>query len=217
MQGQESLILNDGHSMSIVEALTSGPASDLAMAASFTPEGGYGYYSPYISTVLDLGACSSRSARGFPIHSRARHGHRQPRLALTLNTPPSFHESKSVMVAALPAIEAAQPPPPHAVNPKDIYCARQDLLVPPVEVRHCVFSTEYAAAPRCFESTARSSRRCSDLLPACTTNLLCAQWLHHHSAGAASLASQPHQGLLQRCAFLGFPPRSSTSRALPAQ
>ncbi len=38
MQGQEPLILNDEHSTSIVQALTSGPASDLAMAASFTPQ-----------------------------------------------------------------------------------------------------------------------------------------------------------------------------------
>ena len=38
MQGQSALILNDGHSTSIVEALTSGPASDLAMEASFTPQ-----------------------------------------------------------------------------------------------------------------------------------------------------------------------------------
>ena len=45
-QGQESLILNDGHSTSIVEALTSGPGSDLAMEASYTPQLSYGYYSP---------------------------------------------------------------------------------------------------------------------------------------------------------------------------
>lgn len=38
MQGQETLILNDGHSVSIVEALTTGPASDLVMAASETPK-----------------------------------------------------------------------------------------------------------------------------------------------------------------------------------
>jgi len=31
LQGRESLILNDGHSVSIAQALTSGPASDLAM------------------------------------------------------------------------------------------------------------------------------------------------------------------------------------------
>ena len=54
MQGQNSLILNDGHSTSIVEALTSGPASDLAMEASFTPQLSYGYYSPYIASVLDI-------------------------------------------------------------------------------------------------------------------------------------------------------------------
>src|SRR5271166_1531223 len=54
MQGEESLILNDGHSTSIVQALTSGPGSDLAMEASFTPQLGYGYYSPYVASVLDI-------------------------------------------------------------------------------------------------------------------------------------------------------------------
>ena len=54
MQGQNSLILNDGHSTSIVEALTTGPASDLAMEASFTPQLSYGYYSPYIASMLDI-------------------------------------------------------------------------------------------------------------------------------------------------------------------
>ncbi len=54
MQGQEALILNDGHSTSIVEALTSSPGSDLAMEASFTPQLNYGYYSPYIASVLDI-------------------------------------------------------------------------------------------------------------------------------------------------------------------
>ncbi len=144
MQGQESLILNDGHSMSIVEALTSGPASDLAMAASFTPEANYGYYSPYISSVLDLARLfeSFRTASFQYIPALATATGNQ--LALTLNTPPSFHEPKSVLVAALPAIEQAQPPPLHAVNPKDIYCARRDSLVLPVEGAPLVFSTEYA-------------------------------------------------------------------------
>jgi hypothetical protein len=144
MQGQESLILNDGHSMSIVEALTSGPASDLAMAASYTPEAAYGYYSPYISTVLDLGRLfeSFRTASFQYIPALATAV--ADKLALTLNTPPSFHEPKSVLVASLPAIEAAQPPPLHAVNPKDFYCARRDSLVLPVEGAPLVFSTEYA-------------------------------------------------------------------------
>lgn len=144
MQGQESLILNDGHSTSIVEALTAGPASDLAMAASYTPEAKYGYYSPYISSVLDLGRLfeSFRVAnyQYIPALATAVGEH----LQLTLNTPPSFHNPKSVLVASLPAIEQAQPPPLHAVNPKDIYCARRDSLVLPVEGAPLVFSTEYA-------------------------------------------------------------------------
>src|SRR3984957_19978052 len=53
-QGSESLILNDGHSTSIVEALTSGPGGDLAMEASYTPQLSYGYYRPYIPSVMDI-------------------------------------------------------------------------------------------------------------------------------------------------------------------
>jgi len=144
MQGQESLILNDGHSMSIVEALTSGPASDLAMAASFTPELSYGYYSPYISSVLDLARLfdSFRIANYQYIPALA--SPQDDQLVLTLNTPPSFNNPKSVLVASLPAVERAQLPPLHAVNPKDIYCARKNSLVLPVQGAPLVFSSGYA-------------------------------------------------------------------------
>jgi hypothetical protein len=144
MKGQESLILNDGHSTSIVEALTSGPASDLAMEASFTPQLSYGYYSPYIASVLDLARIfdSFRTAQYQYIPALATQ--QEDRLALTLNTPPSFHNPKSVLVTTLPAIEQAQPPPLHAVDPKEIYCARANSLVLPVEGAPLVFSTGYA-------------------------------------------------------------------------
>ena len=144
MQGQDALILNDGHSTSIVEALTSGPASDLAMEASYTPQLSYGYYSPYIASVLDI-------ARIFGSFTTARYQYipalatqRGEVLALTLNTPPSFHDPKSVLVTALPAVEAPQPPPLHAVDAKEIYCARKSSLVLPVEGAPLVFSTGYA-------------------------------------------------------------------------
>ena len=144
MQGQASLILNDGHSTSIVEALTSGPASDLAMEASYTPQLSYGYYSPYIASVLDIarifGSFTTAHYQYIPALA-TQHGEV---LALTLNTPPSFHEPKSVLVTALPAIEAPQPPPLHAVDPKEIYCARKSSLVLPVEGAPLVFSTGYA-------------------------------------------------------------------------
>jgi len=144
MQGQETLILNDGHSVSIVEALTTGPASDLVMAASSTPQANYGYYSPYLSSLLDLGRLfdSFRVANYQYIPALATAVDNE--LTLTLNTPPSFHNPKSVLVAALPAIEQALPPPLHAVSPKDIYCARRNSLVLPVEGAPLVFATEYA-------------------------------------------------------------------------
>ncbi len=144
MQGQDTLILNDGHSVSIVEALTTGPASDLVMAASSTPQANYGYYSPYLASLLDLGRLfdSFRVANYQYIPALATAVDK--RLTLTLNTPPSFQNPKSVLVAALPAVEQELPPPLHAVSPKDIYCARRNSLVLPVEGAPLVFATEYA-------------------------------------------------------------------------
>ena len=144
MQGQSSLILNDGHSTSIVEALTSGPASDLAMEASYTPQLSYGYYSPYIASVLDIARILDSFHTARYQYIPALSSQQGDQLALTLNTPPSFRDPKSVLVVALPAVERAQLPPLHAVDPKEIYCARKDLLVLPVEGAPLVFSTGYA-------------------------------------------------------------------------
>jgi hypothetical protein len=144
MEGQESLILNDGHSTSIVEALTSGPGSDLAMEASYTPQLSYGYYSPYIASVLDIARImdSFRTAQYQYIPALA--SPRGDKIALTLNAPPSFHNPKSVLVIALPAVEQPQLPPLHAVDPKEIYCVRRSTLVLPVDGAPLAFSTSYA-------------------------------------------------------------------------
>jgi hypothetical protein len=144
MDGQESLILNDGHSTSIVEALTSGPGSDLAMEASYTPQLSYGYYSPYIASVLDIARImdSFRTAQYQYIPALASpHG---DKLVLSLNAAPSFHDPKSVLVIALPAVEQPQLPPLHAVDPKEIYCIRRSTLVLPVDGAPLAFSTSYA-------------------------------------------------------------------------
>jgi hypothetical protein len=143
-QGQEALILNDGHSTSIVEALTSGPGSDLAMEASYTPQLSYGYYSPYIASVLDVARIfeSFRTAQYQYIPALA--SPQGDKLALTLNAAPSFHSPMSVMVIALPAVESAQLPPLHAVDPKEIFCVRRSTLVLPVDGAPLAFSTSYA-------------------------------------------------------------------------
>jgi len=144
MQGQESLILNDGHSTSIVEALTTGPGSDLALEASFTPQLNNGYYSPYIASVLDIARIleSFRTAQYQYIPALA--SHRDDKLELTLNAPPSFHSPMSVLVIALPAVESPQLPPLHAVDPKEIFCVRRSKLVLPVDGAPLAFSTGYA-------------------------------------------------------------------------
>jgi hypothetical protein len=143
-EGQESLILNDGHSTSIVEALTSGPGADLAMEASFTPQLSYGYYSPYIASILDIARIMDSFHTAQYQYIPALAAPRGDKIELTLNTPPSFHNPKSVLVVALPAVEQPQLPPLHAVNPKEIYCAGRTALVLPVDGAPLVFSTGYA-------------------------------------------------------------------------
>jgi hypothetical protein len=144
MQGQETLILNDGHSTSIVEALTTGPTADLAMEASYTPQLSYGYYSPYVASVLDIARLLDLFRTAQYQYIPALPSARGDRLTLTLNTAPSFNNPKSVLVTALPAVEKPQLPPLHALDPKEIYCARKATLVLPVEGAPLVFSTAYA-------------------------------------------------------------------------
>jgi len=144
MQGEESLILNDGHSTSIVEALTSGPGSDLAMEASYTPQLSYGYYSPYVASVLDIARILDSFHTAQYQYIPALASAQGDKLALTLNSAPSFHNPQSVLVVALPAVEQAQLPPLHAVNPKGIYCAGRSALVLPVDGAPLVFATHYA-------------------------------------------------------------------------
>ena len=144
MQGQNSLILNDGHSTSIVEALTSGPASDLAMEASFTPQLSYGYYSPYIASVLDIARILDSFHTAQYQYIPALASQQDNRLVLSLNTPPSFNNPKSVLVTALPAIEQPQMPPLHGVDPAEFYCARKAPLVLATDGAPLAFATGYA-------------------------------------------------------------------------
>jgi hypothetical protein len=144
MAGGAALILNDGHSTSIVESLTAGPGGDLAMEASYTPQLGYGYYSPYIASVLDIAKILDSFHTAQYQYLPALATFKGNDLDLTLNAAPSFQNPKSVLVTTLPAIEPAQPPPLHAVDPTEIYCARKTSLVLPVEGAPLVFSTAFA-------------------------------------------------------------------------
>lgn len=144
LQNTDQLVLDDGHSQSMVAALTSGPASDLMGNLSTTRIAGGGVYSPYVGAVIDLAhmAESFHTAQYQYIPALALPKH--DALNLRLNNPPSFHKPMSVLVAALPAVEAAQLPPLRALEPKQVSCLRQTSLVLPVDGAPLVFSTEYA-------------------------------------------------------------------------
>ncbi|HMD21912.1 MAG TPA: hypothetical protein VKH40_16420, partial [Alloacidobacterium sp.] len=54
VQKQNELVMDDGHTLSVTDALTSGATSDLAMQLSYTARAGAGYFSPYVASVIDI-------------------------------------------------------------------------------------------------------------------------------------------------------------------
>lgn len=144
MQNQNSLIMADNHTASIVESLTSGPAGNLLFDVSATEHFKYGYYSPYIASVFDIARIFDSFRTATYQYIPALGSLDQERLNLTLNAAPSFNDPKSVLVIGLPAVSAPQLPPLHAVDPSEVYCANKTSLVLPVEGAPLAFSTDYA-------------------------------------------------------------------------
>jgi hypothetical protein len=143
-QNSEDMVLDDGHSHSLVAALTSGPSSDLVGAVSTTPVAGAGYFSPYVGSVIDLARLLGNLHTAEYQYIPALALPRQDQLNLKLNSPPSFRNPKSVIVVGLPAVEAAQFPPLRPVDSKQIFCLEKSPLVLPVKGAPLVFSTPIA-------------------------------------------------------------------------
>jgi hypothetical protein len=144
MRNTDQLVLDDGHSQSMVAVLTSGPGSDLVGAISSTKMAGGGAYSPYVGAVVDVARMMENFHTAAYQYIPALALPKHDELNLKLNNPPSFHKPMSVLVAGLPAVEAAQFPPLRAVEPKQVFCLQRSGLVLPVEGAPLVFSTDYA-------------------------------------------------------------------------
>jgi hypothetical protein len=144
LQAKDALILDDGQSTSIVQALTSGPSADLLMQLSATPQAGYGANTPYLAAILDIARILDSLHTAHYQYMPALGAIDGRRLSLLLSTAPSFHNPLSVLVAALPAVEPPQPPPLRAVDGKAAYCAGKGNLVLPAEGAPLAFSTSYA-------------------------------------------------------------------------
>ncbi len=140
----DNLVLDDGHSQSMVATLTSGPASDLIGHVSSTPMARGGYYSPYIGAFVDvariMGSIHTAQYQYIPALALPHHD----ALNLKLNNPPSFRNPKSVLVIGMPAVESEQLPPLRAVEAERPLCLQSPGLALAVEGAPLVFSTDYA-------------------------------------------------------------------------
>jgi hypothetical protein len=143
-QNTGSLVLDDGHSQSMVAALTSGPNSDLIGAVSATPLAGGGFYSAYVGAIVDLARVMSNIHTASYQYIPALVLPKKEQMNLKLNNPPSFRKPMSVIVVGLPAVEAPQLPPLRTVDAKQVYCLQRSPLVLPVEGAPLVYSADIA-------------------------------------------------------------------------
>ena len=143
-QHTDTLVLDDGHSQSMVAALTSGANSDLIGAVSATSLAGGGFYSAYVGAVVDLARVLSNIHTASFQYIPALALPKREQMNLKLNNPPSFRKPMSVIVVGLPAVQATQLPPLRAVNPEQVFCLQKSSLVLPVEGAPLVFSGDIA-------------------------------------------------------------------------
>ena len=139
---RETLLLADTHSSALADTLAGTP-TDLAFQLSATPQAGYGSYSSYIGVVRDLfrlvGAFQSTQLQFIPALAHMEDG----AVTVLLNTPVSFAKPVSVIVMAMPAVEAPKPPPLRRPDPSAALCAAPGLVLP-VEGAPLIYATDYA-------------------------------------------------------------------------
>src|SRR6476620_8718535 len=143
-QNTDQLVLDDGHSQSMVAALTSGSGPDLIGQLSTTRVAGGGAYSPYVGVVVDLAKMMESSHTPEYRYIPALALPHLDELNLKLNNPPSFRKPMSVMVLSLPAVEAPQLPPLRPVDSNHTLCLEKPSLLLGAEGAPVVFSTDYA-------------------------------------------------------------------------
>jgi hypothetical protein len=143
-QTGSQIVLDDGHGQTLVNALSSGPNSDFINQASYTRLAGGGNYSAYVGAIVDmfriLGTVHTAQYQYIPAISFPQ----GESMNLRLNTPPSFHNPKSVLVIALPAVLAATPPPLRPADANHVACLIEPAVTLPIEGAPLVFSAAFA-------------------------------------------------------------------------
>ena len=143
-QGSIPILLNDGHEMTVTEALSSGTAQDLASNASYTPQAGLGLYSAYVGVIVDVVHIVNLMKTAQYQYIPALSLPEGSTLNLKLNAPPSFLNPKSVIVIALPAVQAAKLPPLKPADADEVSCLKNPKMVVSMQGAPLVFSTALA-------------------------------------------------------------------------
>lgn len=141
------VLLDDGHGQTLASMLSTGDSANLIGAVAGTPmatSGGAGAYSAYVGTVIDLVRLMSGLHTAHFQYIPAIAFPDEGALNLRLNTPPSFNNPKSVIVVALPAVQAYVPPPLRLQDPAHVSCLLQPSMVLPLEGAPLVFATGFA-------------------------------------------------------------------------
>lgn len=142
-QSGTQIVLDDGHGHTVSDALN-GPTSDLISQASYSQAAGGGLYSAYVGAIVDvvriMGNIHTAQFQYIPAISFPQ----GEAMNLRLNAPPSFHNPKSVLVIALPAVKASTPPPLRPAVANEVTCLLKPSVVLPIEGAPLVFSTDFA-------------------------------------------------------------------------
>jgi hypothetical protein len=142
-QSGTQIVMDDGHSQTLTNALN-GPTSDLISQASYSQAGGGGLYSAYVGAIVDVVRIMSNLHSAQYQYIPAISFPQDEAMNLRLNTPPSFHNPKSVLVIALPAVQSAVTPPLRPADANDVTCLLKPTVVLPIEGAPLVFSTDFA-------------------------------------------------------------------------
>ncbi|MBW4038508.1 MAG: hypothetical protein HIU91_06450, partial [Acidobacteria bacterium] len=142
-QSGTQVVLDDGHGKTVADALN-GTTSDLIAQASYSPAAAGGLYSAYVGAVVDVVRIMSNLHTAQYQYIPAISFPQADALNLRLNTPPSFHNPKSVLVIALPAVQPAVAPPLRPADPNEVTCLIKPSVVLPIDGAPLVFSTDFA-------------------------------------------------------------------------
>jgi hypothetical protein len=142
-QSGSQMVLDDGNGQTISNVLN-GPTSDLISQATSTTAAGGGLYSAYVGAIVDVVRIMSNLHNAQYQYIPAISFPQDDAMNLRLNTPPSFHNPKSVLVIALPAVQAAVTPPLRPADPNEVTCLIKPTVVLAVDGAPLVFSADFA-------------------------------------------------------------------------